>query len=105
MGNSDCKLLLVGLDNSGKTTILSRIIDLDKLDTEITPTVGFKKSTFTREGIDFEVYDMSGQSKYRSFWQDNARNSANRIDGIIFVVDSSDRLRINVARNELEMML
>jgi GTPase SAR1 family protein len=60
MGNSEGKLLLVGLDNSGKTTILSRIINPDKLNTDITPTIGFKKSTFTRNGINFEVFDMSG---------------------------------------------
>jgi GTPase SAR1 family protein len=53
MGNSDAKLLLIGLDNSGKTTILSRIIDPDTLDPNITPTIGFKKSNFSRNGIDF----------------------------------------------------
>lgn len=53
MGNSDGKLLLVGLDNSGKTTILSRIIDPDRFNTEITPTIGYQKSTFSRNGIDF----------------------------------------------------
>lgn len=79
--------------------MLSRIIDPTKLDTEITPTIGFKKQTFSRNGIDFEVFDMSGQSKYRNFWQENASYTANRIDGIIFVVDASDRLRINVARS------
>lgn len=105
MGNSEGKLILVGLDNSGKTTILSRILDPDRLNTEITPTIGFKKETFTREGIDFEVFDMSGQSKYRGFWQDNAKYSSNRVDGIIFVIDASDKLRINVARSELEMLL
>lgn len=60
MGNSDAKLLLIGLDNSGKTTILSRIIDPDVMDLHITPTIGYKKDVFSREGIDFEVLDMSG---------------------------------------------
>jgi GTPase SAR1 family protein len=60
MGNADAKLLLIGLDNSGKTTILSRIIDPDIFDINITPTIGFKKGKFSRNAIDFEVYDMSG---------------------------------------------
>ena len=60
MGNSDAKLLLIGLDNSGKTTILSRLIDPSHHDPNITPTIGFKKNTFTRQSIDFQVFDMSG---------------------------------------------
>ena len=53
MGSSESKLILVGLDNSGKTTILSGIIDPDILKTDITPTIGYKKSKFSRNGIDF----------------------------------------------------
>ena len=60
MGNADAKLLLIGLDNSGKTTILSRLIDPSSHDPNITPTIGFKKNQFSRSDIDFEVYDMSG---------------------------------------------
>lgn len=48
---------------------------------------------------------MSGESKYRNLWQTNASYAVNKIDGIIFVVDSSDKMRINVARSELEMLL
>jgi ADP-ribosylation factor-like protein 6 len=105
MGNKEGKLLLVGLDNSGKTTILSRLINPDKLDTDITPTIGFNRSTFTRQSINFEVLDMSGDSKYRDLWQTNAEYSCNIIDGIVFVIDASDKLRINVARSELELLL
>jgi GTPase SAR1 family protein len=53
MGNSDARLLLIGLDNSGKTTILSRIIDPSEKATNITPTIGYRKDKFTRNGIDF----------------------------------------------------
>lgn len=60
MGNSTARLLLIGLDNSGKSTILSRIIDPDSKTAGITPTIGYKKDNFTRCGIDFEVLDMSG---------------------------------------------
>lgn len=53
MGNSEGKLLLIGLDNSGKTTVLSRIINPDTLNIDITPTIGYKKEKFTRNGVDF----------------------------------------------------
>jgi ADP-ribosylation factor-like protein 6 len=67
----------------------------------ITPTIGYKKDKFSRNGIDFEVLDMSGESKYRDLWQSNATNgdSKDKIHGMIFVVDSSDKMRIRVAKS------
>ena len=71
--------------------------------------------------IAFTVYDMSGQGRYRNLWEHYYRfenpsllenlfifflpvlNST--VDAIIFVIDSSDRLRIAVAKDELETML
>jgi ADP-ribosylation factor-like protein 6 len=44
---------------------------------------------------------MSGESKYRDLWT----NYSSKIHGIIFVVDSTDRIRLNVAASELETML
>jgi len=44
---------------------------------------------------------MSGQSKYRSLWEQYYEES----EAIIFVIDSADRLRIRVAKNELEELL
>ena len=99
MGNDECKLLLIGLDNSGKTTILSKLVNPTGSTSQVTPTVGYNKQKFSRYGITFEVFDMSGESKYRDLWQSNAYEETNKISGIIFVADSSDRMRLNVARS------
>jgi GTPase SAR1 family protein len=53
MGNTSAKLLLIGLDNAGKSTILARIIEPNTAVNGITPTIGYKKDKFTRSGIDF----------------------------------------------------
>ena len=57
--------------------------------------------------MDFEVMDMSGESKYRDLWQSNATHQTEKdtIHGIIFVVDCSDKMRIRVAKSELDMIL
>lgn len=57
--------------------------------------------------MDYEVLDMSGESKYRDLWQSNATtiDEKDRISGIIFVVDSSDKMRIRVAKSELDLIL
>jgi len=53
------------------------------------------------------VLDMSGESKYRDLWQSNATHQSEKdtIHGIIFVVDCSDKMRIRVAKSELDMIL
>lgn len=107
MGNSSAKLLLIGLDNAGKSTILARIMEPGEAVSGITPTIGYKKDKFTRNGVDYEVLDMSGESKYRDLWQSNATtiDEKDKISGIIFVVDSSDKMRIRVAKSELDLIL
>lgn len=96
-----CNILLVGLDNSGKTTIVNQMKAERTLNSETAPTVGFNLEQFTKNRICFTVFDMSGQGRYRDLWQHYFSDS----DGVIFVVDSSDTLRICVARDELENML
>ena len=68
---------------------------------EITPTVGFQVEEFSKNNINFTVYDMSGQGRYRSLWEHYYTD----VEAIIFVLDSTDRLRICVAKDELIQLL
>lgn len=97
------RVLVVGLDNSGKTTIINHLKPKKaaSASTEITPTVGFQVEEFKKNNINFTVYDMSGQSRYRSLWE----HYYNDVQAIIFVLDSTDRLRICVAKEELQQLL
>merc|ERR1711915_305409 len=63
-----------------------------------------RPSTSTTQGdrnVGFTAFDMSGQGRYRNLWEHYYRDC----QGIIFVVDSSDRLRMVVAKDELDMLL
>jgi ADP-ribosylation factor-like protein 6 len=99
-------ILIVGLDNAGKSTILNQIKLLpnngDKTSPgETVPTIGFNVDTFTKDRLQWTVFDMSGQSKYRTLWE----HYYSEVNGIIFVIDSTDRVRGVVAREELDSML
>ncbi|GLI71658.1 hypothetical protein VaNZ11_016939 [Volvox africanus] len=94
-------VLVVGLDNSGKTTIIERLKPRPKQSAEVAPTVGFSVDELQKGSLTFTVFDMSGAGRYRTLWEQYYREA----DAVIFVVDSADKLRMVVARDEMEHML
>ncbi|ETO03070.1 hypothetical protein RFI_34341 [Reticulomyxa filosa] len=105
-GKSEKRILMVGLDAAGKTTILYKL-KLGEVVTTI-PTIGFNVETVEYKNISFTVWDVGGQDKIRPLWRHYYQNT----QGIIFVVDSNDRERIddssgadNSAKEELNRML
>jgi len=93
------RILMVGLDAAGKTTILYKL-KLGEVVTTI-PTIGFNVETVEYKNINFTVWDVGGQDKIRPLWRHYFQNT----QGLIFVVDSNDRERIGEAREELDKML
>lgn len=84
LGKKKSKIIIVGLDNSGKSTMINKLkpkkvntalvhispnANLQYQEVELAATVGFKVETFSQSKIDFTVFDMSGQSKYRTLWE------------------------------------
>ncbi|XP_022081630.1 ADP-ribosylation factor-like protein 6 [Acanthaster planci] len=102
-GNSGRKaqVLCVGLDNSGKSTIINELKPKDTQAEDIVPTIGFTVEKFKSTSVNFTVFDMSGQGRYRNLWEHYYREA----QGIIFVLDSSDKFRMVVAKEELDMLL
>lgn len=100
MGSSkEMRILMVGLDAAGKTTILYKL-KLGEVVTTI-PTIGFNVETVEYKNISFTVWDVGGQDKIRTLWRHYYQNT----EGLIFVVDSNDRERISDAKQELHKML
>jgi len=106
VGKKEMRILMVGLDAAGKTTILYKL-KLGEVVTTI-PTIGFNVETVEYKSISFTVWDVGGQDKIRPLWRHYYQNT----QGIIFVVDSNDRERIddsagseNTAKEELHRML
>ncbi|CAL4953976.1 unnamed protein product [Urochloa decumbens] len=95
----EMRILMVGLDAAGKTTILYKL-KLGEIVTTI-PTIGFNVETVEYKNISFTVWDVGGQDKIRPLWRHYFQNT----QGLIFVVDSNDRERVVEARDELHRML
>nr|ANM86091.1 ADP-ribosylation factor 1 [Stygiella incarcerata] len=98
-GKKELRILMVGLDAAGKTTILYKL-KLGEIVTTI-PTIGFNVETVEYKNINFTVWDVGGQDKIRPLWRHYYSNT----QGLIFVVDSNDRDRISDAHDELHRML
>ncbi|CAH3120670.1 unnamed protein product [Porites lobata] len=98
-GKKEMRILMVGLDAAGKTTILYKL-KLGEIVTTI-PTIGFNVETVEYKNISFTVWDVGGQDKIRPLYV----NLINSLFGLIFVVDSNDRERVGEAREELNRML
>eukprot|EP00112_Aurelia_sp_Birch-Aquarium-sp1_P006332 Seg1701.6 transcript_id=Seg1701.6/GoldUCD/mRNA.D3Y31 product="ADP-ribosylation factor 4" protein_id=Seg1701.6/GoldUCD/D3Y31 len=98
-GKKPVRILMVGLDAAGKTTILYKL-KLGEVVTTI-PTIGFNVETVEYKNISFTVWDVGGQDKIRPLW----RHYFNNTQGLIFVVDSNDRERIQEAAEELDKMM
>lgn len=97
----EVNVLVVGLDNSGKTTVMNHFKPRNMQVQEIVPTVGFNVEKFDLKNLKITAFDMSGQGKYRSLWEHYYQG----VEAVIFVVDSSDSLRMVVAKDELDTML
>ena len=62
-------IIFVGLDRSGKSTMINYLKPQKYAEVEIAATVGYSIETFSKSKINFTAMDMSGQGKYRSLWE------------------------------------
>jgi len=99
VSKEEMRILMLGLDAAGKTTVLYKL-KLGEVVTTI-PTVGFNVESVEYKNISFTVWDVGGQDKIRRLWRYYFLGT----QGLVFVVDSSDRDRVEDAREELMKVL
>ncbi|XP_028833515.1 ADP-ribosylation factor-like protein 14 [Denticeps clupeoides] len=99
----DARVLLLGLDAAGKSTLLYKLKYKERFST--VPTVGFNVEMVdgkkNRRKIALTIWDVGGQEKMRLHWRNFYQDAA----GMMFVVDCSDRRRLEQARKVLERVL
>ncbi|KAG5919806.1 hypothetical protein E4U61_000555 [Claviceps capensis] len=110
--DKEMRILMLGLDNAGKTTIVKKIMGEDVH--TVSPTLGFIIKTIDYDGFTLHQWegqrdkklltrtgDVGGQKTLRSYW----RNYFEKTDALIWVVDATDRLRIQDCKEELHGLL
>lgn len=97
--NEEYKVIIVGLDNAGKTTILYQILMNEVVHTS--PTIGSNVEEVNYKNIHFLMWDIGGQESLRSAWATYYAGT----HFVILVIDSTDRERLHVSKTELYHML
>ncbi|TNM97002.1 putative ADP-ribosylation factor-like protein 5C [Takifugu rubripes] len=98
-GDREHKVVIVGLDNAGKTTILYQFLTKEAVHTS--PTIGSNVEQITVRKTHFLVWDIGGQESLRASWYSYYCNT----EIVILVVDSTDRERLSLTKEELHRML
>lgn len=92
-------ITICGLDDAGKTTILRFLETGEFVDT--TPTMGVNRETLHLPGLQINVFDLAGQEDFRNMWHSINEKS----DGIVFVVDRSNAMRFQEAKEVFQSTL
>ena len=124
-GGGEYKVVMVGLDNAGKSTILYRLCAVPLLPQrtrqravahgcapprarrhlgdviQTNPTVGSNVEEVMHRNVRFQVWDLGGQDKLRKVWSTYYVGA----HAVVLVVDSMDRERMDIVREELETIV
>lgn len=99
-GKKEARVLILGLDNAGKTTLLYRLHSPNAV-VRTAPTIGFNVETLTVGNISMQAWDLGGQSSLRPYWRCYVAGT----NAVIYVVDSCDRERLGTTKMELLSLL
>lgn len=97
--HKNAKILFLGLDNAGKTTLLRMLKDNRAVSAE--PTIHPNTEELIVGQLKLKAFDLGGHETARRLWQDYTTT----VDGVVFLVDAIDRQRFPEAKRELDNLL
>ena len=98
-GDMQFKIIIVGMSNAGKTTILYKLALDEVIVTE--PTIGSNVEEVQHRNLKLQVWDLGGQENLRAAWDAYYANT----HAVIFVIDSADDSQVQTSKAEFLTML
>lgn len=92
-------IVVIGLENSGKTTLLSVLANGKPIET--VPTIGLNVKVFKKGKVNMKCWDIGGQEQYRSEWSRYTKGC----DVVLYVVDAAAPQKLSTAKKELHKLL
>jgi len=102
------KIIIAGLDNAGKTSIITALnkkYDFHKDIISLTPTIKVEYHAMTFLNKKTVFWDMGGQEKYRKLYHDKQNLYFEGTDLILYIIDIQDKERFDTSLEYLDMIL
>jgi len=100
------KLLMIGLDNGGKTSILAVLQEKFSIIKALLPTRGVKREKLDFFGYPIISWDLGGQVQYREkLYFNRPELFFTEVDLVLYVVDTQDTERFSEAANYFRQVL
>jgi ADP-ribosylation factor-like protein 8 len=88
-------IVVIGLENSGKTTLLSVLAHGEPVET--VPTIGLNVKVFQKGNVNMKCWDIGGQAQYRSEWSRYSKGC----DVVLYVVDAAAPQKMATAKKRI----
>ncbi|KAK8821066.1 hypothetical protein WA538_005698 [Blastocystis sp. DL] len=95
----EMRVLFLGLDNAGKTTIIHKLTN--ETTDNVSPTMGFSILSMDYQNFHLNIWDIGGQGSIRKFWS----NYYEETDAVVWVIDSGDKDRMDMCKQQFKEVL